>query len=47
VSVLRESQPAEAALLERRQLTPGWNPEQDADYAPLIERVLGSDAELL
>jgi alkylation response protein AidB-like acyl-CoA dehydrogenase len=47
VSVLRESEPAEAALLERRQLTPGWNPEQDADYAPLIERVLGSDAELL
>jgi alkylation response protein AidB-like acyl-CoA dehydrogenase len=40
VSALRESKPASAELLERRHLTPGWQPEYDPDYPDLIERTL-------
>jgi alkylation response protein AidB-like acyl-CoA dehydrogenase len=40
VSALRESDPASAELLERRHLTPGWQPDSDADYRELIERTL-------
>jgi acyl-CoA dehydrogenase len=31
---------ASAELIERRQLTPAWDPERDADYTALIDRVL-------
>jgi hypothetical protein len=44
VKALRNSEPEAADLLERRHLTPGWNPENDADYPGLIDRVLGPDA---
>jgi alkylation response protein AidB-like acyl-CoA dehydrogenase len=40
VSALRESDPASAELLERRHLTPGWQPDSDPDYRDLIERTL-------
>lgn len=40
VAALRESEPASAELLERRYLTPGWQPESDPDYPELIERTL-------
>jgi len=40
VSALRESDPASAKLLERRHLTPGWQPDADPDYRDLIERTL-------
>ena len=40
VSALQESDPASAELLERRHLTPGWQPDSDADYRELIERTL-------
>jgi hypothetical protein len=40
VAALRESEPASAELLERRHLTPGWQPDLDPDYADLIERSL-------
>ena len=40
VQVLRDSDPAAAELVERRHLVAAWNPEADADYANLIERVL-------
>jgi acyl-CoA dehydrogenase len=40
VKALRESDPASAELIERRHLTRGWNPEEDSDYADLIDRVL-------
>jgi len=40
VSALRESDPASAELLERRHLTPGWQPDADPDYRDLIERTL-------
>ena len=32
---------ASGELIERRHLTPSWDPENDADYPALIERVLG------
>jgi acyl-CoA dehydrogenase len=40
VKALRETEPASAALIERRHLVHGWDPESDADYPDLIERVL-------
>jgi hypothetical protein len=40
VAALRDSEPACAELLEHRHLTPGWQPEEDAGYAGLIDRVL-------
>jgi hypothetical protein len=45
VQVLRDSDPAAAELVERRHLVAGWNPEADADYANLIERVLAGAPE--
>jgi hypothetical protein len=32
-----------AELLERRHLTPGYDPEADPDYQALIDRVLASE----
>ena len=40
VTLLRHSDAASAGLVERRHLMTGWNPEADADYANLIDRVL-------
>jgi acyl-CoA dehydrogenase len=40
----RAGHEAAAELLTRRRLTPGWNPEEDADYPELIERALADDA---
>jgi acyl-CoA dehydrogenase len=40
VKELRHTDPASAELIERRRLTPGWDPEGDADYIRLVERVL-------
>jgi acyl-CoA dehydrogenase len=40
VNELRETDTDSAELIERRHLSPGWDPERDADYAALIERVL-------
>jgi acyl-CoA dehydrogenase len=40
VKTLRSSERAAAELIERRHLTSGWNPEADADYPALIDRVL-------
>jgi alkylation response protein AidB-like acyl-CoA dehydrogenase len=37
VRLLRESHPVSAELIARRRLTPGWNPEDDPDYADLID----------
>jgi hypothetical protein len=38
--LLRHSDAASAGLVERRHVMTGWNPEADADYANLIDRVL-------
>ncbi len=43
VKELRSTEPESAELLERRHLTAGWNPEADADYPDLIDRVLADD----
>jgi hypothetical protein len=40
VAALRTSAPASAELLERRHLTPGWQPEDDPAYPDLVERLL-------
>jgi acyl-CoA dehydrogenase len=40
VMELRETEPASAELIERRHLVPSWDPEQDAEYEALIDRVL-------
>ncbi|HET6642234.1 MAG TPA: acyl-CoA dehydrogenase family protein [Gaiellaceae bacterium] len=45
VALLRDSDTGAAELVERRHLVAGWNPEADADYAGLIERVLAADPE--
>jgi alkylation response protein AidB-like acyl-CoA dehydrogenase len=45
VQALRDSDRAAAELVERRHLVAGWNPEADADYANLIERVLAGAPE--
>jgi acyl-CoA dehydrogenase len=42
VRALRETAPATAALIERRHLVRGWDPEADADYPALIDRVLSA-----
>jgi Acyl-CoA dehydrogenase, C-terminal domain len=39
---LRATDTANAELIERRHLNPGWDPETDADYAGLVERVLAT-----
>ena len=44
VQALRSTEPDSAELVERRHLVAGWDPETDADYADLIDRVLGADA---
>jgi alkylation response protein AidB-like acyl-CoA dehydrogenase len=44
---LRPSEPHSAELLARRHLVPGWDPEADADYPDLIDRVLADDPEPL
>lgn len=41
---LRPTERESAKLLERRHLTRGWDPETDADYPDLIDRVLEADA---
>jgi hypothetical protein len=43
VKLLREVEPAGAELIVRRHLVRGWDPEADADYPNLINRVLGAD----
>jgi acyl-CoA dehydrogenase len=43
VKTLREKEPASADLIERRHLATHWDPEADAGYPELIERVLGDD----
>jgi acyl-CoA dehydrogenase len=46
VACLRaEGEGAAADLIERRHLTPGYDPESDPTYASLLERVLVGDAE--
>jgi hypothetical protein len=40
VARLIGSEPLSAALLARRHLTPGWDPELDADYADLIDSLV-------
>jgi acyl-CoA dehydrogenase len=47
VDALRASDPESAELLSRRHLRSGWDPETDADYPDLIDRVLAEDPELL
>jgi hypothetical protein len=47
VDALRPSEPHSAELLARRHLTPGWDPETDADYPDLIDRVLAGDPDPL
>ena len=47
VDALRPSEPHSAELLARRHLVSGWDPEADADYPDLIDRVLADDLELL
>jgi acyl-CoA dehydrogenase len=42
VRALRETAPASADLIERRHLVPRWDPEADADYPALIDRVIGA-----
>jgi alkylation response protein AidB-like acyl-CoA dehydrogenase len=44
VKTLRESEPACADLVASRHLIAAWDPEHDAGYLNLIERVLGEDA---
>jgi alkylation response protein AidB-like acyl-CoA dehydrogenase len=41
VTELRLTDPNSAELIDRRHLVAGWDPESDADYSALIERVLG------
>jgi acyl-CoA dehydrogenase len=41
---LCSTEPGSAELLERRHLVAGWNPEADADYPTLLDRVLGADS---
>ena len=43
VKELRAIGPPSAELVERRWLTPGWDPQTDADYSSLFDRVLGDD----
>jgi acyl-CoA dehydrogenase len=45
--MLAESEPASAELIERRHLVRGWDPERDADYSALIERVLAGPSQAL
>jgi hypothetical protein len=47
VDALRASDPESAELLSRRHLHSGWDPETDADYPDLIDRVLADDLEAL
>ncbi len=47
VKELRSTEPESAELLEHRHLTASWNPEADADYPDLIDRVLADDPEAL
>jgi len=47
VDALRPSDRESAELLARRHLIPGWDPEADADYPDLIDRVLTGDPEPL
>ena len=47
VDALRLSEPHSAELLARRHLVHGWDPETDADYPDLIDRVLADDLEAL
>ena len=42
--VLSASDPDGAELLRRRHLTPGWDPETDADYPALIDRIVETGA---
>jgi acyl-CoA dehydrogenase len=44
VKALRSTEPDSAELIERRHLVAGWNPEADADYSALIDRVIGADS---
>ena len=41
---LSASDPDGAELLRRRHLTPGWDPETDADYPALIDRIVETGA---
>lgn len=43
VARLRGSEPQASALLARRHLERGWDPETDPSYAELIDAVLGND----
>ncbi len=47
VDALRPSEPDSAELMARRHLQHGWDPEADADYPDLIDRVLAADSEPL
>jgi alkylation response protein AidB-like acyl-CoA dehydrogenase len=40
VKTLRSTEPAAAELIERRHIVSGWNPEAEADYGDVIDRVL-------
>ena len=44
VQVLRRSDLESAELIRRRHLVSAWDPETDADYAALIDRVVVDDA---
>jgi hypothetical protein len=44
VKALRTQEPDAAELLRRRHLTPGWDPETDADYPALIDRIVETGA---
>ena len=44
VQVLRRSDLESAELIRRRHLVSPWDPETDADYAALIDRVVADDA---
>jgi acyl-CoA dehydrogenase len=44
VKALRSRELDSAELIERRHLIAGWDPEADADYPALLDRVLGADA---
>ena len=44
VKVLSAGDPDGAELLRRRHLTPGWDPETDADYPALIDRIVETGA---
>ncbi|HZB35757.1 MAG TPA: acyl-CoA dehydrogenase family protein [Gaiellaceae bacterium] len=44
VQVLRRSDLESAELIRRRHLVSAWDPETDADYAALIDRVVADDA---